>query len=261
MSTGTAHDHDTHALPARPKELAMHFDTLHNQFQAGKLGMWLFLGQEVLFFAALFTAYAVYRGNHTEMFHVGQYFLDWKLGATNTIVLLFSSMTAAWSVRCAQLEQKRGLMITIAITWLCALTFMVVKYFEYTHKIHVGSVWGGSFNIHDYNELPKGVINWLEAKNSAIKDMDDAGKVAAANALLGKDGLGLGSFFAVYFCMTGLHGIHVMVGMGLYIWLFVRAARGRYNRKYYSSVDNIALYWHIVDLIWIFLFPLLYLIG
>jgi len=261
MSTDTAHDHATHNAPARPKELAMHFDTLHNQFQAGKLGMWLFLGQEVLFFAALFTAYAVYRGNHTEMFHVGQYFLNWKMGGANTIVLLFSSMTAAWSVRCAQLEQRKGLLITIALTWLCAATFMVIKYFEYTHKIHVGSVWGGSFNIHDYSELPQGVVNWLEAHNPAIKDMQGPEKVAAANAALGKDGLGLGSFFAVYFCMTGLHGIHVLVGMGLYIWLFVRALRGRFNRKYYSSVDNIALYWHIVDLIWIFLFPLLYLIG
>lgn len=253
MSTGTAHTHDSHALPARPKELAMHFDTLHNQFQAGKLGMWLFLGQEVLFFAALFTAYAVYRGNHTEMFHYGQFFLNWQMGAANTIVLLFSSMTAAWSVRCAQLEQRKGLLITIAITWLCAATFMIIKYFEYTHKIHVGSVWGASFNIHDFSELPEKLQKLLTEQGITTTE--------AANARLGKDGLGLGTFFAVYFCMTGLHGIHVLVGMGLYAWLFVRALKGSFNRKYYGAVDNIALYWHIVDLIWIFLFPLLYLIG
>ncbi len=239
----------------------MHFDTLHNQYQAGKLGMWLFLGQEVLFFAALFTAYAVYRGNHTEMFHVGQYFLDWRLGATNTIVLLFSSMTAAWSVRCAQLEQRRGLVLTIAITWLCALTFMVVKYFEYTHKIHVGSVWGDSFHIHNMADLPRGVVDWLYKHNPGLAQMQGEEQLAAVNDMLGKNGLGLGSFFAVYFCMTGLHGIHVLVGMGVYAWLFVRALKGHFNRRYYGAVDNVALYWHIVDLIWIFLFPLLYLIG
>src|SRR5690606_30441055 len=98
---------NSEALPERPKELAMHFDTLHQQYQAGKLGVWLFLGQELLFFCGLFTAYAVYRGNHQEMFHYAHYFLDWKLGGLNTVVLLTSSLTAAWSVRCAQLEQDR----------------------------------------------------------------------------------------------------------------------------------------------------------
>ncbi len=235
----------------------MHFDTLHNQFQSGKLGMWLFLGQEVLFFAALFTAYSVYRGNHTDMFHYGQYFLDWRMGGANTIVLLFSSMTAAWSVRCAQLEQRKGLLITIAITWACAATFMIIKYFEYSHKIHIGAIWGEHFHIHSFDELPLP----LQEKLSHIPVPEGKTQIEAVNDYLGKGGLGLGTFFAVYFCMTGLHGIHVLVGMGLYIWLFVRAWRGRYNRKYYSSVDNIALYWHIVDLIWIFLFPLLYLIG
>jgi cytochrome c oxidase subunit 3 len=260
MSSGSGHDHASGSLPARPKELAMHFDTLHNQFQSGKLGMWLFLGQELLFFAGLFTAYAVYRGNHTEMFHVGQYFLDWKMGGLNTLVLLFSSLTAAWSVRCAQLEQRKGLMITIAITWLCALTFMIIKYFEYTHKIHIGAIWGGDFHVHRIAELPQGVQDWIN-RDPKLAVLQGEEKLAAVNTALGKDGLGLGTFFAVYFCMTGLHGIHVLVGMGIYIWLFMRASKGVFNRKYYSAVDNVALYWHIVDMIWIFLFPLLYLIG
>ena len=236
----------------------MHFDTLHNQFQAGKLGMWLFLGQELLFFAGLFTAYGVYRGNHAEMFHLGQYFLDWKLGALNTVVLLFSSLTAAWSVRCAQLEQRKGLLILIAITWLCALTFMVVKYFEYTHKIHIGATWGDHFVVHKLDDLPAGVQTWID-RNVVVPEGGD--KLAEVNKALGKEGMGLGTFFAVYFCMTGLHGLHVLVGMGFYIWLFIRAWKGHFNRKYYGAVDNVALYWHIVDMIWIFLFPLLYLIG
>jgi cytochrome c oxidase subunit 3 len=243
MTTATEHEHKEHALPARPPELAMHFDNLHQQFHSGKLGMWLFLGQEVLFFCGLFTAYAVYRGNHTEMFHYAHYFLDWKLGGLNTVVLLSSSLTAAWSVRAAMLEQRRVLLVTLILTFLCAGAFMVVKYFEYTHKIHIGATWGGSFNVAN-EDLPAELLaKYPEMTGEALKQM------------------GVGTFFAIYFCMTGLHGLHVLVGMGLYIWLIVRALKGHFSRRHYGAIDNVALYWHIVDIIWIFLFPLLYLIG
>jgi cytochrome c oxidase subunit III len=230
----------SHALKPRPKELAMHFDSLHQQFHAGKLGMWLFLGQELLFFCGLFTAYAVYRGNHPDMFYYGHYFLDWRLGALNTVVLLVSSLTAAWSVRCAMLEQRRGLIITLILTFLLAGVFMVVKYFEYSHKIDIGAVWGASFAITD-EHIPAALL----------EQGVDAAKLQSLN---------MGTFFAIYFCMTGLHGLHVLVGMGLYVWLLIRALKGHFNRRYYGAVDNVALYWHIVDIIWIFLFPLLYLI-
>ncbi|MCB9932969.1 MAG: cytochrome c oxidase subunit 3 family protein [Planctomycetes bacterium] len=244
MSTSVA-EHETRqeALPARPKELAMHFDTLHQQYSTGKLAMWLFLGQELLFFCGLFTAYAVYRGNHQEMFHYAHYFLNWKLGGLNTIVLLTSSLTAAWSVRCAQLEQRKGLLITLALTFLCACAFMVVKYFEYVHKLHIGAVWGSNFGVATANLPPELLAKYPNMTGEQLQQM------------------GMGTFFAIYFCMTGLHGVHVLVGMGLYAWLFIRALKGSFNRKYYGAVDNIALYWHIVDIIWIFLFPLLYLIG
>jgi cytochrome c oxidase subunit 3 len=244
MSTSVAeHEHKHETLPARPKELAMHFDTLHQQFSTGKLAMWLFLGQELLFFAGLFTAYAVYRGNHTEMFHYAHYFLDWKMGGVNTIVLLTSSLTAAWSVRAAQLEQRKVLIVTLVLTFLCAAAFMVVKYFEYTHKIHIGAVWSSNFAVADA-DLPAALVEkYPDMTGAKLQQM------------------GAGTFFAIYFCMTGLHGIHVLVGMGLYLWLIRRAIRGDFNRRYYGAVDNIALYWHIVDIIWIFLFPLLYLIG
>lgn len=242
MSTSVAETKSKEALPPRPKELAMHFDSMHQQFHAGKLGMWLFLGQELLFFCGLFTAYAVYRGNNQELFHYGQYFLDWKLGAVNTVVLLTSSLTAAWSVRAAQLEQKRTLLITLALTFIFAGVFMVVKYFEYTHKIHIGAVWGDSFGILDPSYMPAALVE-QGVTSEQLKQM------------------GAGTFFAIYFCMTGLHGIHVLVGMGLYVWLIVRAWKGHFNRRHYGAVDNVALYWHIVDIVWIFLFPLLYLIG
>ncbi|MDC1142874.1 cytochrome c oxidase subunit 3 family protein [Planctomycetota bacterium] len=246
MTTTTS---DNKKLPPRPKELAMHFDNMNQQYQSGKLGMWLFLGQEVMFFAGLFLAYAVYRANHTEMFHYGQYFLNTTMGATNTAVLLISSLTAAWTVRAAQLEQKRTLLITIAITFICACAFMVIKYFEYAHKFHIGVGWGDSFNV-SAEHVATDLAPLMKETGLSAQELSDTMK-----------NMKMGRFFAIYFCMTGLHGIHVLVGMGLYIWLFIRAMRGDFNRKNYGAVDNIALYWHIVDLIWIFLFPLLYLIG
>jgi cytochrome c oxidase subunit III len=282
------------SLPPRPKELAMHFDNMNQQFQAGKLGMWLFLGQELLFFAGLFTAYAVYRGNHPEMFYNAHYFLDWKLGGLNTLVLLFSSMTAAWSVRCAQLEQRRGLILTLVLTLLCACTFMGIKYVEYADKIKSNVVWGDGFAQADGDLVLRGLredgyeIGNLTADTfrgmydrgyvlppalegqgvtlSYLHELDEASfkfpePLREAGYTRGElREMRLGVFFAIYFVMTGLHGLHVVVGIGLYIWLLVRAFKGHFNRRHFGAVDNVALYWHIVDIIWIFLFPMLYLI-
>src|SRR5262245_54662319 len=139
---GHAHEHgDGHHHNAEYPFLAHHFDTPLQQFEAGKLGIWLFLLTEVLFFAGLFCAYTVYRAIRPEVFVYAHYFLDTRLGAVNTCVLLLSSLTAAWSVRNAQLRQQKLLMINIVVTIACACTFMVVKYFEYSHKVHDGLLW------------------------------------------------------------------------------------------------------------------------
>jgi cytochrome c oxidase subunit 3 len=226
------------ATDTRSRFFASHFDSMSAQFETAKLGMWLFLASEILFFSALFAAYGVYRGNHPDMFHYGQYFLDWRLGATNTAVLVGSSLAAAWSVRCAQLNQRRGLLLSLTLTLLLAATFMTIKYFEYSHKLHGGVHWGRGFapTAEFMESLPPAVAALPVPPN-------------------------MGIFFSLYFVMTGLHGIHVLVGMGLYVWLLVRARRGDFGPDYYGPVDVVALYWHIVDMIWIFLFPLLYLIG
>lgn len=223
---------------AHASHLAHHFDTMETQVRTGTLGMWLFLASEVLFFAGLFTAYAVYRANHQEMFAYGQFFLDWRMGGLNTVVLICSSLSAAWAVRCAQLEERRGLNITLTATILLGCAFMVVKYFEYSHKIHAGVVWGEAFapTAEFLAHLP-----------------------AAAQAMAVPTHMG--RFFSIYYMMTGLHGIHVVIGIGLFIWLRQRAGRGDFSREYNAPVDAVALYWHLVDLIWIFLFPLFYLIG
>ncbi|MEZ6005192.1 MAG: cytochrome c oxidase subunit 3 family protein [Planctomycetota bacterium] len=204
--------------------LAHHFESHEHQFNAGKLGIWLFLFTEILFFSGLFVAYAVYRSSNPEMFLGASKFLDTKMGAINTCVLLLSSLTAAWAVRCAQLGNRKGLILNLAITLACACGFMVIKYFEYTHKFHLGIYPG----------------KWYEASPDHP--------------------LHLQTFFSIYYVMTGLHGIHVLAGMGVFTWLLRRAIRGDFGPEYYGPIDFSALYWHIVDVIWIFLFPLLYLI-
>ena len=212
--------------------LGAQFDSMESQAETARIGIWLFLASEILFFSGLFTAYGVYRANHREIFHYAQHFLDWRLGALNTLVLIGSSLSAAWSVRAAQLGNRRGLMASIVITLLLAGVFMLVKYTEYSHKLHHGIGWGASFHPS-----------------------------AEALAGLPPPPARLGVFFSIYYVMTGLHGLHVLVGMGLYVWLLARARRGDFTPAYFGPVDTVALYWHLVDMIWIFLFPLLYLIG
>jgi len=214
--------------------LQHHFADHSHQRNAVKLGLWLFLAQELLFFGGLFCAYAIYRGNHPEIFAEGHKFLDPDLGAINTGVLLFSSLTAAWSVRSAQLNDRRGLLIAIALTVACAFGFLGIKYLEYSHKIHEGLLWGSHF-------APS-----AEAMGEAL-----GGGAPAQRLHL---------FFSIYYVMTGLHGVHVIAGIAAYGWLFARAYKGHFDSTYYGPVDNVALYWHLVDLVWIFLFPLLYLV-
>ncbi len=215
--------------------LAHHFDSMGAQAETGKFGIWLFLASEVLFFGGLFTAYGVYRANHHDLFQYGHFFLDWRLGALNTLVLIASSLSAAWAVRCAQRGERTGLTVTMALTFLLAGTFMVVKYFEYSHKLHNGIGWGASYHP---------TAEFLAALPAGAHAMATPAHV--------------GTFFSIYYMMTGLHGIHVLVGMGLFVWLLSR--RDRFGPRYYGPVDGVALYWHIVDMIWIFLFPLFYLV-
>ena len=442
-----------------------HYDDAQHQFDSGKLGIWLFLAQEVLFFSALFVAYILYRSHHPEIFAYAHKYLDVKMGAINTGVLIFSSLTAAWAVRAAQLRQKKLLIACLAATLACAGGFLVIKYFEYTHKIHENVLFGRYFDpcvssgntplITRGNQCPgsKSSVNWdlatgapasgcfgdvaldlnprkakvqaeckvYEVQGTEIKKdgkvefaekgrnevlnrcfdpvfgpsggvdfpaakqqypcwkpnanphvckggwfytwhctggtcaapFGSEGPFATQNACgdsrRGKTGMLTGQgtavvtecttsgasgilveygdhvvrkntvrvmadckapappetvadpladrtvvtelgqkqasterpmthadekaamyagpppehtnmFFTIYFAMTGLHGIHVLVGIFVFIWLLIRATKGHFTPDYFGPVDFAALYWHIVDLIWIFLFPLLYLI-
>jgi len=229
MSQQTAH---ASTAGHHPKYLAHHFESMAQQNAAGKLGMWLFLGQEVLFFSGLFLAYILARIFYPETFLAAHELLDWKLGALNTVFLLTSSLTMALAVRGAQVNSQKQMYWNIKTTLILGGAFMVVKYFEYTHKFHDGLLPGKLF------DAAKAMHNGVPAN------------IPGAPAI----------FFAIYFVMTGTHGLHVLIGMGLMIWLLIRIKRGDFNSENHVYLENVGLYWHIVDLIWIFLFPLLYLV-
>ncbi len=207
-----------------PWYLAHHFDNMKVQNQAVRLGMWLFLGTEVLLFAGLFLGYAVYRWLYHDAFAAGAHSLNLTLGTINTVVLITSSFTVAWAYHAVKHDQIKLGVRLLAFTILCAVGFLVIKYFEYHHKFEVGQLPGRHY-----------FYSGIQAP-------------------------GINIYFAVYFLATGLHAFHVIVGMSVLAWVLVRVRKGKYSSEHYVPVELGALYWHLVDLVWIFLFPLLYLI-
>ena len=218
-SPATAIDH-THHDPT----LQHHFSTKEQQFDTSKIGMWLFLTTEILMFGGLFVGFGLMQGKFPEAFLQAHHHLDKSLGALNTIVLLVSSFTMVMAVWAASKSKQKQLITYLLITLLCAGIFLVVKYFEYSHKFHEGLL-PGKFYSHEGDTVPNQFV-----------------------------------FFSFYFMMTGLHGFHILGGMVVITWLLIRAMKGHFNSTYYTPVDLVGLYWHLVDMIWIYLFPLLYLI-
>lgn len=205
---------------------AHHFASADDEFEASKQGMWVFLVTEVLMFGGLFVVYAMLRGQFPEMFHAAHKHLDVKMGAINTVVLITSSVTMMLGVISIQKGQRDRAILNLVLTFLLACAFLVVKYFEYSHKFHDGLLPGGFFTNELATEFPKAPL-----------------------------------FFSLYFMMTGLHGFHVLVGMGLMIWIMRRTMRGDFGPQHYTAFELTGFYWHFVDLVWIYLFPLMYLVG
>lgn len=398
------HDHDEHD---HPPFLAHHFDTPEQQFDSGKLGIWLFLVQEILFFSGMFCAYAIYRSLRPEVFEGCSQFLNTELGAINTCVLLFSSLTMALGVRCSQVEDYKGLTRSLTATLCCATIFLGVKAIEYSHKFGMGLLppafyfynpdnphptvgqmelllgenadWANFFAnsliyfCAPFAVLTVGVFIWLAISiisnnkfqadcakplflvclsffagvylgtilesgddgehgedHAVVQTAEHAGDHTQAGADHGHDsdqdhelatvtatiagdpilellatdktnsgvqskldalnrqsnvaGISIvtdradvakaitdvetivhskrraGVFFGIYYCMTGIHAIHIIGGIVVLVWLLVRSIRKDFNKHYFGPVDYVGLYWHLVDLVWIYLFPLLYLI-
>jgi cytochrome c oxidase subunit 3 len=216
--------------------VAEQFDDFEQQKQADTFGMWLFLATEVLFFGGLFCGYCIYRNSYPEAFEAGSHLLKVKYGAFYTILLIVSSLTMALGVRAAQLRLKTSLTVYLVLTWIMGAAFVFIKLrYEWYGDYLEGLVPGFNFAPHGEN---------LEMINHF-------------HALLPHVSL----FFIFYFCMTGLHALHMVVGVGLLTTLLIFTQQGKNTQGNYNWVEIVGLYWHFVDIVWIFLFPLLYLIG
>jgi cytochrome c oxidase subunit 3 len=200
-----------------------HFYSMEQQLEASILGMWIFLVTEIMFFGGLFMAYIVYRSAYPDAWAAGSNHLDVWLGGANTLVLICSSVTMALAVRAAQVGSRNGQVVNLILTILFGTTFLVVKYFEYAEKFEHHLVPGPNFDPA------------LPAQQQI--------------------------FFALYFIMTGIHAAHMVVGIGLMLVILAMAWKGRFGPGYYGPMEVSGLYWHFVDIVWIFLFPLLYLLG
>jgi cytochrome c oxidase subunit 3 len=202
------------------------FDTEAQQKDASTLGMWIFLITEVMFFGGMFTAYTVYRRAYSDVFAVASSSLNVAIGAINTAVLLVSSFTMAMAVRAAQLGRRKTLILFLVATLIFGGIFLGVKAYEWNEKFEQHHVPGPSFHLEGVPQQGRAQL-----------------------------------FFSLYFAMTGLHALHMVVGVAILSWLIWMAHKGRFTAQYNTPVDVAGLYWHFVDIIWIFLFPLLYLID
>lgn len=202
-----------------------HFESAEQAFSSSKLGLWVFLVTEILMFGGLFVMYIVLRTLYPVMFHEASLHLNKTMGGINTVVLIFSSFTMAMAINRVQFNKQKQASAYLVITLLCACTFMVIKYFEYSHKIHDGLLPASMFTYTGEHD-PRTPL-----------------------------------FFSLYFMMTGLHGSHVLIGMGLIFWCLIKTMKGQLNSEYFTPIELTGLFWHLVDLIWIYLFPLLYLVG
>jgi len=204
---------------------AHQFDSTAQQRETASLGMWVFLVTEMMFFGGLFLAYVVYRAAYPRAFVLGSHELDIVLGTTNTAVLIASSLTMALAVRSAQLGRRRGLVTFLVLTMILGSVFLGIKAYEYHHKYVEGFVPGPYFH-------------YVGAEEPHVR-----------------------IFFCLYFGLTGLHALHMIIGVGVLAVMLVMGARGRFGPNYYNPIECSGLYWHFVDIVWIFLFPLLYLVG
>ena len=211
---------------AHGPELLHHFETAAQQKESALLGMWAFLATEIMFFGGLFTAYAVYRSMYFDAFASTSKYMNVILGGTNTAILLSSSLTMALAVRAGQLNQRRAVIIFLIATMVLGGIFLGIKAVEYHEK-------------------------WVEHLIPGLNWHYENTRYAHQAQIL----------VFLYFVMTGMHAIHMIVGAGLLVTLILMAARNRFSSSWYTPVEMIGLYWHFVDIVWIFLFPLLYLIG
>lgn len=239
-SVATTHE------PTAHRALQHHFENMEQQREAGTLGMWVFLVTEIMFFGGMFLAYTLYRYKYPEAFAAASNHLDIRLGAVNTVVLIVSSFTMAMAVFSTQIGKRRSTIIYLILTLVLGLTFLGIKAVEYRDKYRDHLIPGELIPGHAFNpavaqhgdtdphklHLPEGVpVRHVEM------------------------------FYWIYFAMTGMHALHMIIGAGILTVILIMATRGIFSPEYHAPVEITGLYWHFVDIVWIFLFPLLYLLG
>lgn len=289
--------HDNHDDHYHPPGLQHQFEDMGQQQESASIGMWMFLAQEIMFFGGLFLVYLVFRAWYPMAFAAGSNSLDPFWGGLNTLVLIVSSVTMALAVYYAQHSNRVMQVVMIVLTMVFGSVFLGVKAVEYTGKYNKGLVPVTGLNkktpigetpVADSGSgalpfevavsaagddgkpyvNPQGVFQWTDVSLAVMGNekgyLTDAEKEAYftngeidANKFRDKVQI----FYWIYFTMTGLHALHMIIGLGLMGWLGVKAWQGTYSEEYFSPVEMSGLYWHFVDIVWIFLFPLLYLLG
>jgi len=239
---------ETHGHPA----LQHHFENMEQQREAGTLGMWVFLVTEIMFFGGMFLAYTLYRSYHPLAFASGSNHLDITLGAVNTGVLILSSFTMAMAVYFTQIGKPNPQVLCLGLTLILGLTFLGIKAVEYQSKWHDHLIPGRLFAGNPFNPVVAEEGDKDPHKLHLLSDPKTHAKATVEKVEM---------FYWIYFAMTGMHALHMIIGAGLITFLLIYSMKGRFGPEYHSPVEVIGLYWHFVDIVWIFLFPLLYLLG
>ena len=239
IATGSEHTHGTEEAAEHPSYLVHHFATLGQQQESASFGMWLFLLTEIMFFGGMFMAYLLYRNWYYDAFVAGSNMLSIQSGTAMTAILIVSSFTMAMGVYCSEIRNRKGLLTAMALTLVLGVTFLFLKGFEWHGEYVEHHIPGASFSIEEFVHPP-------DKRDVPLSpDMAQHAQI----------------FFFLYFALTGVHALHMIVGCAVLTILFFRARQGAYTGGHTNMVQNFGLYWHFVDIVWIFLFPLLYLIS
>jgi cytochrome c oxidase subunit III len=223
-----------------------HFETTEQQFDATNFAMWIFLLTEIMFFGGLFMSYLLFRNWYYPAFVVASHQLNIGWGTANTGVLIVSSFTMAMGVWSAEMKKKGMLLVFLGLTWLLGMAFLGIKTIEYSEKIEKHHVPGFHYSVASFVDPASDPEVYKEYHDKPLAfDMAEKTQV----------------YFFLYFAMTGMHALHMIIGIGILTFMFFRARAGAYTTGHVTYVENFGLYWHFVDIIWIFLFPLLYLIS
>jgi cytochrome c oxidase subunit 3 len=236
-----------HAAHEHPPYQRHHFESMEQQADATGFAMWLFLLTEIMFFGGLFCSYLIFRNWYYPAFVAASHQLDVFWGTLNTLVLIISSFTMAMGVWCAETRRRRGLILSLSLTLFLGLCFLGIKTIEYSEKIEKHHVPGFHYSLQSFTDPASDV----DVHSKYPKDLPLPADMARHTEI----------YFSLYFAMTGMHALHMIIGVGILVFMIFRARAGAYTTGHVTFVENFGLYWHFVDIIWIYLFALLYLIS